>query len=1063
MSKADEKRGEALAELARQFLLWLETNELPGVPGLKDAQLYDFELYAGIYRRVEPLRGKRLLPQIWSDQPEERNRLFGLGLGISHVLLVDNPNDDVTLPDGRTVGRNRIVARVDRSLDQAGALITVEPRLDSMLADEATLGIVRNADFGTVLARADLAYDDAPAGAQALFRYPFIFTYEAPRRAHQRNVRDVLVPAELDPGPVNNHDQVLARRVRTFREHLQFNATYHNHGGDYYKKWRAKEALNSKQRQFRPTLLSNDYLNECFIELVMKRGDDLLLINLPRSRHLYRLLWEVRPGFARLVVRFTVQPLLTVGDPSDPASPPGRGQGKSGPPLPVTAVFFHALDGADRLPSRFRIGKLNYKGGLPQRFVVDYKAYLRWYFDDARLDYGNDEEWFARFVDVFFGDQLYPIQPVVLPAHKPDREALFLQALRHAASQEPAGPLKERLAELVAWCEADEWRFVFTQGMTLGTKDNPRELIGVTPRGDVLEWHPATELVTTMKLTAWLEDIRIGTLAAEVYRSTAGLLPIITFITWGGVIVMSGGSLSVPASMTTLARTTVVQLSQQVAGKLITKEAARKARPFLVAALVEGVMGLIPKTDALLYEFIRGFFQGYGGGAVEHYLSEADERLERMIDKVPAMVANKLTKNGYRAYVIYEKVRNALAKISGAVKALRTVLVDARAKLVAQELGRLSQYVGHAFLIILFVVVYLDWVYRSRPAVAADKWVEKQRQTLKWMVVETQNEIKDYARALKNDLLAHRQDLRSPAATAVVRKHDQRLAAAIAAKLQGGVAAVPAVADFLQLLLGEMGVENWQELQRLGFTEVMARGVSALASRGLALDQARKLGAAVGELIGTIMLERRIVPQSAHANTGILFDKKQTARATKTALAGGTWRALWQFAIYPFENLGELPGSLKRGLEDQAGRKNTALTPVQHRDTGYRDFVRNLLGDEEELARRLAKLAADEGLEAKLEVMIKSALDGKVPPALDDLVKTENDEWPTEAILFLLYSWLRLGLHQLLEVFNLIEDDKPYGGAFKLSQLLDIIGLDIPLDDKTVAALRAKFTRTTTP
>jgi hypothetical protein len=294
----------------------------------------------------------------------------------------------------------------------------------------------------------------------------------------------------------------------------------------------------------------------------------------------------------------------------------------------------------------------------------------------------------------------------------------------------------------------------------------------------------------------------------------------------------------------------------------------------------------------------------------------------------------------------------------------------------------------------------------------------------------------------------------------VVRKHDQRLTGIIAGKLQGGVAAVPAVADFLRLLLGEMGVDNWQELQSLGFTDLLTRGLGALTTRGLAVDQVRKLGAALGELLGTVMLERKIVPESVRAKGGIISGiRHPTSRAANKALAGGTWRALWQFAIYPFEDLSGLPASLKRGLEDQAGRKDNRLTRIQHRDTSFRDFVRNLLGDEEELTRRLASLAADAGLEAKLQTMITSAVDGKTPPVLDDLLKSEHADWPSEAILFLLYSWLRLGLHQLLQAFELIEDDAPFGGAFRLAQLLEIIGLDVALDDKTVAALRSTFAR----
>ena len=57
-----------------------------------------------------------------------------------------------------------------------------------------------------------------------------------------------------------------------------------------------------------------------------------------------------------------------------------------------------------------------------------------------------------------------------------------------------------------------------------------------------------------------------------------------------------------------------------------------------------------------------------------------------------------------------------------------------------------------------------------------------------------------------------------------------------------------------------MGVKNWKELVDLGLLEMMLRGMSALSTRGLALDAFGKLAAAIGEFIGTIMLERKLAP-----------------------------------------------------------------------------------------------------------------------------------------------------------------------------------------------------------
>ncbi|HZN17943.1 MAG TPA: hypothetical protein VFB84_07100 [Micromonosporaceae bacterium] len=1059
MTTKDEKLGEELAELARQLLLWLQDNDLPAVPGLRMAMHDDFRLYAGTYHRLDRFGGK-LLPNLWANQPDEQRRMQALRLGISHVLLVGNPNEDVTLPDGRTYGSNRIVLTkrppdgvTDVPIDRPGALMTVKPQLSSRTADDPTLGRTQNYDFAVIRDRVDLVYDDAATAAALGFRYPYLLDYQTPRRIFEANVQDVPIPQQLEPPPGPLHDRVLAQRIREFREYLYHNATYHNRrrvaerGGDYYGKYRAKVPLDKRQRQFRPTLLSDDYLTENFIELVMKRGDDLLLIDLPDSRHLYRLLWEPQQG---RTPKLTVQFLATIGGAAG-------GAATKEPELPVNAVVFRAVDGADEPPTQVRFGNLDYKGGLPEELVVDYKAFLRWYYNDQRLRYRSDAEWLDAFVDVFFGDQTYPVELSTIPVHAPDREPLFLGALRQAAGEGPPGPIKDRLAELVAWCDdpkMKDQRFVFTQGMMI----NGRQLLGITPRFDVFEWHPDTEHVTVMKIERWLAKVRLETISADVYRNTAGMLPIITLVTWGGVVVMTGGLVGVPASMTVVSRTAITKLVTHVAGSQVAKNAAVAARRILIAELAESAMSLVPKSDPILHEFIRGLFAGFGGGAAEHYLSETDERLKRMVNRIPRYVANYVTKNGYQAYVVYDKVRNALIKITGVIRALRTVLVDQRAQLVSQQLARLSHYAGVGILIVLFVVVYLDWVYRSRPGIELDKWVKKQKQTLQWMVEQTGDEIANFAKELRNDLLTIG-DPKSPAATAAVRKHDQRLTAAVTSKLRDGIRTLPAIAEFLQMLLERMGIKNWQELQQLGFVEVMERGVAALPTGGFAADQARKLGEAFGELVGTLMLERKIVPDNVKANTGWVFDRRQSHGAAKTALAGGTWRALWEFAIHPFEDLGNLPGSLKRGLENQGGLDKGKLVKVSHRDTAYRDFVQSLIGNEEELARRLAKLAEDAGLEGRIRTMVGSAVAKIDPPSLLDLTKNENPDWPTDAIMFLLYTWLRIGLRQLLEMFHFMEDGQPYGNLFKLSDLFDILGLDIALDDQTLASLKATFVR----
>jgi hypothetical protein len=121
-------------------------------------------------------------------------------------------------------------------------------------------------------------------------------------------------------------------------------------------------------------------------------------------------------------------------------------------------------------------------------------------------------------------------------------------------------------------------------------------------------------------------------------------------------------------------------------------------------------------------------------------------------------------------------------------------------------------------------------------------------------------------------------------------------------------------------------------------------------------------------------------------------------------------------------------------------------------------LLKDLIGDEDELAHRIMKLADTAGLDERLNTVLMSATAG-LPPAVADLLKKENPEWPADAVMFVLLVWLRLGLRKLLEAFNLIEESAPYAGEFKLRDLIGIIGLDVPLDDETLKSLKGALSK----
>lgn len=1042
---ADEERGKALAESARQLVLWLRDNELPSVPGLKGATLDQFLLFAGIYSRIGRTRGLGGIPHFLSQwmgaaDPKANKRLSSLNLDITHGLYVTDENEIFVSGKG-WLNRNRIFLKDKMSIEQRGALYVLEPTLDSVSFEDRDLVDAVMLTFAAILRRTDAVWDDAEAAAAAQFRYRSIFDFETPRVNYQRNVRQIVPPDELKIKlPQNRADEELARRVKEFREYLYFFATYDNRernaedGGDHYNKWIADTPLAKKDRQFHPALLSETFLKECFTEHKMKKGEDFLYLQAPGAAYVYWLrpeqIWpKKRP--------FSVQPLLRL----DSGSPVPKDAKIS---FPVRAVVFHALEGADHLPNDVRRGKLELRSVKPIRFTYNYKAALRDYFNDPKLDLGSDERWREVFVDIYFADATYEIQ---VDPSSTNRKELFLNSLEAEAAN-ATGDLKTRLEQMIALYKSKPNLGLVIKGMEL----EGRVLIGVSGF-HVYEFWPGTGLITRAELNDWVRDLYVSDFSSQAYRNTAGMLPFIALITWGGVIIASGGVLGLGATLGNLARMGVREVAAQAVKRGLTKEAIKKFRSQLTAVLADGLLALMPKTDTLPFEFMRGLLHGFGGGTISHYLSEADERLSRAAEVYYKAALNKLTKGAYRAHAIYQKVSAAVHKLTGLYKALSAVWTDERARKAAEAFNKIGRHVGMAFLIILFVFVYVDYVYRSRHKTKneLDEWAKKQRDAFVWTVKNTGNDIADYARDLRKELL----DTVKPPDPVVVRQRNEKLSGKLAGAARSGIAAVPAIAEVLQTLLAELGIDSWDELKSRGLLELLSDGFEVVLQKhpGLKPEEARAIGEAIGELIGAIALGRKIVPAHLRKNVG-MFRGEPHEKALKKALDDGTLRGLWRLAMTPLKALREALPGVVRGLRDTADEHQGKFDQTMKKETSYRDFLRDLVEDNKNLLKILADLAIDDTLEAKIRELVMRVQTEK-PPDIATLLKTDDPLWPRNAVLFVLTVWLHFGLREVLEVFALVEDSAPYDGHFRIAQIFELLGLDVALDDKTVAQLKS--------
>jgi hypothetical protein len=366
-------------------------------------------------------------------------------------------------------------------------------------------------------------------------------------------------------------------------------------------------------------------------------------------------------------------------------------------------------------------------------------------------------------------------------------------------------------------------------------------------------------------------------------------------------------------------------------------------------------------------------------------------------------------------------------------------------------LNKLGQHVGLAFLIILFVVIYVDYVYRRKNKL--DEWMKKQRDAAVWMIRNTGDDIATYAKELHDELIGNK------LSADAVRERNEKLSAKLTAAARSGVAAIPAVGDILKTMCEEMGIDNWDELKSKGFMELLSEGFDAVLRLHPELkdEGARVLGEAVGELIGGIMLGRKMVPENIRKNVGVIRGYPHH-RALKQALDDGTLRGLWRLALAPLREVRKLLPRVIENVRDVSSEHDSMFKRVRQHDTNYRKFVVDLVDDYGELVSIASELAMDESLPDLIKGLVERAgLEPDTIPNIDDLLKNDDPRWPRKAVLFVLATWLQFGLRQLLEAFAVIEDDTIFDGKFRLAQILEIIGLDVALDDKTVKELKTKF------
>jgi hypothetical protein len=790
-------------------------------------------------------------------------------------------------------------------------------------------------------------------------------------------------------------------------------------------------------------------------------GDDMLLIDLGPAFFLYRLFWD--PGKGKPNAKFMVEGQLRSISERLPKWPPRDIKKIFDHAIP--AYVFRALTGGKTRPNQVDVFRLS-RSENTERFVVNYRAYVEWYYGDLLSSVPAlklDEIYRDRFIRTFFPDQTYTL---TLPkGHGINREDLFLNALRQQEKDTAEGPLREPLTKLLEWCK-DESHFVFTQGARMGQLDS--EIIGVTPGGtEIYEWNPKTGLITRTLTRAWMLQYAHGRMSRDIYASTAGVMPLVG-VMFAAALVGPVTLAALPAVSTLtlggLARSAAVKLIKDKLEENVSREAIRHFALQIRVMGLELVLRFLPDWQHPLYRFFRGVVSGFGGGALDHWLSEVDDRLVRQIPKLPMAALYAVSPGAHRAYKIYiilDKVSAAAIRVSALHDSIKTVNTNDLVQQVAGQLRKFAKGVAIAFLILLVIGLYFYEMSDSRAEAQRLKvknWVKRQQETLQIVIKETTNELSRYAnklRALIAKVRAKRVDPADVPSHDELAKElnaaDEELSAAIKSKLGSMAGKLTGAADFLALIFEHLGIGSWQDLHKLGFMEILAKGADALDDLpALSGDAVEKLAEGLGELISTILLEKKLVPDSVRKTSGLFG--KPTSKVRKGAVAGGTPRAILEFLTHPFDDLSRAPATLKAAIEKTAPPMS-AYKPDANR---IRDFARDLMRHDGSLSHRLMLLAEDEKLFKELQTLATSAA-SKPPPIFKDLAG-DNAEWPGNAVAFVLFSWIRVAIRELAGMVVVLEERSPFKGKLNLGTLFQIVGLDIDLDDPVVEALRAKFT-----
>jgi hypothetical protein len=899
-----------------------------------------------------------------------------------------------------------------------------------------------------ILRRADLVWDDL----EEMRRSGFIFAESVAElspstraKNFSRKLTEVLVP-----------EGVGTQSVRAFHDHAAVRSTY-NDDLNYYAKYRKSFPTQPGDRAINFDKLSDDYLKLNFTEPELKRETVHLLLVLDDLR----VLLELDADQGRLVPRLlfspgflgTAQVFQSIFDQLD------RFQNRE-------AIFFFTLDGSKTSPDIFPIKQPNLKLQVnPDEQVIEPKCMVKQLWeveceakDVGETKYWDDWQWFAEMVQLYFPSRVFEISMHgVRMLYQPDRNALFLNDLRQAASK-AIGPIKDELSKLLERAEKDKNILILPQGLATGGSSSGGERILVGTDGLYIYLRNIeTGLTSRVPTAQFVVGFRIGAISSAIYQRTRGIIPF-------AILVLTLGSLAIVGAVVGFGllasgfRWFVRDIILNEGTKRLTKEAIHKALNTFYsqakAMLIYGVALLFPKSDNPYFRFSLGFLHGY-----------AIDSLTSLFTKYKDFVVRG--PKYYRWYKLFKRIEASIWLLENKLEKLKARVDEAMAEQIAQRIVSMAQS-AHAGVILLFNnLFFLEYDQVEGAILTLFQLADEKPPSKKdWERIRTER--------FKRMLQTFEDEVQT--ASAKIKVETDNIYDIMRYSLWGALAATELIhmskytAHFGQIALygglgGLLGLIGYDVVENEGqvsieVLDLIARQFYKTDINSYKPEEVEKMGRIMGHVVGAFMVNGAIFRKDSRLGKikhkkGSRSDKAISAFVSAEFGHGyvmpilkavlfhylilferhkATGEKLWNDLL---EELGVIL------LGDQAYLERFQ-TEVEKKIT-YAKIKLLFIRLDEILTARLKELAATPNLAEKLRSMAEHLESARLP-SFDDILDGKQPEyWSRESMLFVMVSHLHMALLQFAKVISMIEQPiaPDRNDPLTLLEFLEIIGIEI--------------------